>query len=175
MNNTGLLHLYLGEGKGKTTAAVGLVTRAQGAGLRPLLVQFLKGRQSGELASMQKLGVPVCRVAQTEQFLFQMDAEELAACKREYASCFAQAKEALLCGDYDVVVLDEVLDATTAGLVDEQELLETLRQRPPHVEVVLTGRQACGELRDMADYISEICAVKHPYQKGIAARQGIEY
>lgn len=175
MNNTGLLHLYLGDGKGKTTAAVGLLTRAQGAGLRPLLVQFLKGRQSSELVSMKKLGVPVCRAAQTEQFLFQMDAQELAACKQEYASCFAQAKQALLCGDYDVVVLDEVLDAAAAGLVEEQELLEALRKRPPHVEVVLTGRQACAELCNMADYISEIYAVKHPYQKGMAAREGIEY
>lgn len=174
-NNTGLLQLYTGDGKGKTTAAVGLLVRATGTGLRTLLVQFLKGRDSGELCSLQALGVPVWRCASTERFVFQMNDEELAACKRETQSCFERIREAVASGDYDVVALDEVLDAAGLGLVDEQALVDLVKTRPSHTEMVLTGRNPCAALCEMADYISEIRAVKHPYQKGVCARAGIEY
>ena len=171
----GLLHLYIGDGKGKTTAAVGLCVRAKGAGLRPVLFQFLKGQSTCELVSLEKLGIPVFRTEDVKKFIPYMTPEELSSCKESHNSCFALAKQALQSGEYDLIAMDEVLDAVGTGMVEERALLEALRARAPHTEVVLTGRGPCDELREMADYISDVHAVKHPYTKGITARYGIEY
>lgn len=171
----GLLHLYIGDGKGKTTAAVGLCVRAAGAGLRTVLFQFLKGQNSGELASLAQLGIPVHRTDEVKKFIPYMEPQELDACKKSHNACFALAKQALAGGEYDLIAMDEVLDAVATGMVDEQELLAALKGRAANTEVVLTGRGPCDELRALADYISDVQAVKHPYTKGVAARYGIEY
>ena len=174
-NELGLIHLYIGNGKGKTTAAVGLCVRAKGAGLHPVLIQFLKGQDSCELTSLAKLEIPVHRTEEVKKFIPYMTPEELEACRKSHSECFAFAKHALQSGEYDLVAMDEVLDAVGTGMVEEAELLKALKARHSGVEVVLTGRDPCEELRELADYISEIQPVKHPYTKGVQARRGVEF
>ena len=172
MGKTGLLHLYTGDGKGKTTAAVGLACRAAGAGMRVLFVQFLKGRDTGELASLAKLGVCVLRT-EVKKFSPEMDARERAVCREEQGRCFAQARAAF--ADYDLVVLDEAFGAVSTGMLDAGELLACVRRRPSGTELVLTGRGAPQAFVDCADYVTEMRGVKHPYTRGVQARRGIEF
>lgn len=174
MLNTGLIHLVIGDGKGKTTAALGLLARAQGAGLRPLLVQFLKGRDTAELASLKKLGIPYFRTDAVKKFIFEMDEQERASCLLSHKACFDRAREAVLSLRYDIVVLDEILDAVNTGMVPEPLLLELLAQRGA-AELVLTGRDPSASLQELADYITEVQAIRHPYQRGFPARRGIDY
>jgi cob(I)alamin adenosyltransferase len=170
----GLVQIYTGDGKGKTTAAVGLAVRAAGAGLRVCFVQFVKGGEpSAELAALERLGVRVVRTATVPTGLLRGGAtpEDLAAA----AEGLRFARDRLGTGDVDLLILDELNIALRAGLIPLEETLAAIRDRKPHVEVVATGRGAPDEFRAMADLISEIQAVKHPYAQGIAARRGIEY
>ncbi|ADU27482.1 cob(I)yrinic acid a,c-diamide adenosyltransferase [Ethanoligenens harbinense] len=172
MAETGLVHIYTGDGKGKTTAAMGLACRAAGAGLRVLVVQFLKGRDTGELYSLRRLGIRVLRT-DVKKFIPYMDEAERAVCREGQERCFREACAAL--PQYDLVVLDEAIGAASAGMLDPAALLACVRGRPKGVELVLTGRDAPQALIDCADYVSEIRCVKHPYDRGIQARRGIEF
>lgn len=167
-----MLHIYTGDGKGKTTAAVGLAVRAAGQGLRVLFVQFLKGMPTGELESLRRLGVGCLRAGAGEKFLFQMQPAERAAYLAKQRQCFRRCLEAA--ADYDMVILDEGLDAMTAGAFTDGELLERI-EVCGQVEWVLTGRGPTEKLTEKADYYSRIQGVKHPYAKGAAPRKGIEY
>jgi cob(I)alamin adenosyltransferase len=172
---TGLIQVYTGDGKGKTTAGVGLAVRAAGAGLRVAFVQFVKGgRRSSELAMLEQLGVRVERPAEAATGLLApggaTDEDRRAA-----AEAWSIATGAIASGDYDVVVLDEACVALAHGLVDEAAALATLASRPSHVEVVLTGRGAPEALVAAADLVTEMRARKHPFERGIPARFGIEY
>ena len=150
----GLIHIYTGDGKGKTTAALGLILRASGRGLKVVLGQFLKGRETGELHTLSLLpGVTVFRGKPLTKFSFQMNEQEKA--------------DVLL-------VLDEVIGACGTHLLDESLLIDFLKHKPEHLEVVMTGRNPSPELLELADYVSEICKRKHPFDKGIPAREGIE-
>jgi len=171
----GLVQVYTGDGKGKTTACVGLAVRAVGAGLRVLFVQFVKGgHRSSELAMLERLGVRVERPAEASTGLLAStgitDDDRRAA-----AEAWSIASDAIASGDYDVVVLDEACVALAHGLLDERTLLAALSTRPPHVEVVLTGRGAPAALVEQADLVTEMRARKHPFDRGIPARFGIEY
>lgn len=170
-----LIHIYAGDGKGKTTASLGLVVRALGAGMRPLFLQFLKGQYTSELASLEKLGVEYYRTDEVKKFLPYMDDAERMNCQESHRALFARAREAMACGDYDLVVLDEVIPAVEMGLLDETELLDALAARSAWTEVVLTGRNPSDKLIQAADYVSVIQGRKHPYDRGIMARRGIEY
>ena len=172
---TGLVQVYTGDGKGKTTACVGLAVRAAGAGLRVAFVQFVKGgRRSSELAMLEQLGVRVERPAEASTGLLSptgiTDEDRRAA-----GEAWGIAADAIASGAYDVVVLDEACVALAHGMVDERELLEVLDARPVHVEVVLTGRGAPPALVERADLVTEMRAQKHPFDRGIPARFGIEY
>ncbi len=170
---TGCVHIYTGDGKGKTTAATGLAVRAAGQGLRVGFCQFLKTGTSGEISSLEKLGVWVASPTGQNKFLWEMDAAEKAECQRRQQETLAAAAAAAK--TLDLLVLDEVVCAAAAGMLDMEELAAFVREKPAGLELVLTGRGATPELCALAEYVTEMHLVAHPYEKGQAARQGIEY
>ena len=172
----GLVHVYTGNGKGKTTAAVGLAVRACGAGLKVLFVQFLKSNYTSELASFEKLSpaIDIKRGCSFKKFVWNMNSEELSEAKKEAGEIFDIVKNELNSAKYDMVILDEILGTMTNGFIDEASLVELIKQKPSGVELVLTGRGATQGIISVADYVSEIVAVKHPYEKGTGSRKGIE-
>ena len=169
----GLVHIYTGDGKGKTTAAVGLAVRMLGSGRPVVFAQFLKPGTSSELEMLRRLGAEVVCPAHSDKFLFQMDTAEREACRMGQQACFAQAVHLAQERGAGLLVLDEVLDAVGCGLLEEAPLYPLAGQLG--CDVVLTGRAPSEALCQLADYLSEIRAVKHPYQRGIHARVGIEY
>lgn len=171
----GLIHIYCGDGKGKTTAAVGLAVRCAGRGNKVLLVQFLKSRDSGELYSLAKLpDIEVMRGKESKKFTFQMNEEEKHALLIEHNKMFEQVLAKIKNGGYSLLILDEVIGALKAKVFEMPKLIEFLRHKPENLEVVLTGRNPAPELVEIADYVSEMRKVKHPMDKGIMAREGIE-
>lgn len=171
----GCVHIYCGDGKGKTTAAVGLAVRAAGRGMRVLILRLLKTDDSGEVAALGKIPeITVIPCRRTFGFVSGMDAET----KQEAAAYYTrQLQDALLRaadGHYDMLVLDEIMAACRTGMVPEQKLIDFLDHRPDRLEVVLTGREPSEQIKQRADYISGIRMEKHPYTKGLAARMGIE-
>ena len=171
----GLIHIYCGDGKGNTTAAVGLAVRCAGRGNKVLLVQFLKSRDSGELNSLAKLpDIEVMRGKESKKFTFQMNEEEKHALLIEHNKMFEQVLAKIKNGGYSLLILDEVIGALNAKVFEMPKLIEFLRQKPENLEVVLTGRNPAPELVEIADYVSEMRKVKHPMDKGIMAREGIE-
>ncbi|MGN0658077.1 MAG: cob(I)yrinic acid a,c-diamide adenosyltransferase [Emergencia sp.] len=174
-NDLGLVHIYCGEGKGKTTCSVGLTVRACGFGLHVLFMQFLKSGDSSELSILRGLpGIEVYGTKPVKKFSFQMTEEEKAEVRASNAEQFAEVQRMLEADHYDMLVLDECLGAIEAGLLDEKVILDFLKNRPEQLEVVLTGRYPSDELVELADYVSRIDKVKHPYDRGIPARAGIE-
>lgn len=171
----GLIHIYCGDGKGKTTAAVGLAVRCAGRGNKVLLVQFLKSRDSGELYSLAKLpDIEIMRGKESKKFTFQMNEEEKHALLIEHNKMFEQVLAKIKNGGYSILILDEVIGALNAKVFEMPKLIEFLRHKPENLEVVLTGRNPAPELVEIADYVSEMRKVKHPMDKGIMAREGIE-
>lgn len=175
MQQKGLVHLYVGDGKGKTTAAAGLALRALGSGLRVLFCQFLKGRRSGELEPLERLGAILLHAKESRKFVFQMDGAERAEAKESHRACWEKASALVLSGEVDLAVLDEVVDAVNCGMIETEWLLELIRSRPAGAELVLTGRNPAPEICALADYHTEFRCVRHPYDSGTAARRGIEY
>ena len=170
----GLVHIYCGDGKGKTTASAGLAVRARGHGLNVLLTQFLKSGTSGELEPLRSLGVKVISGSYSQKFVFMMNAEEKAAtrqrCETQFREAIARSREGI-----DLLILDEVIGAIATGMLDEQEVIDFLESKPPNLEVVLTGRDPSETLIDLADYVSEVVMLKHPYEaSGLVGRVGIE-
>lgn len=171
----GLVHIYCGDGKGKTTAAIGLAVRCAGRGNKVLLVQFLKSRDSGELYSLARLpDIEVMRGKESKKFTFQMNDEEKHALLLEHNKMFEQVLEKIKTGNYSLLILDEVIGAVNARVFDLHKLTAFLRSKPENLEVVLTGRNPAPELLELADYVSEMRKIKHPMDKGIMAREGIE-
>lgn len=170
----GLVQVYTGFGKGKTTAALGLVARAQGQGLKVHVIFFMKGGYPyGERQTLELLPNASFEVFGHEHFVDPNNVQEE---DREQARLALQAaRDALGSGKYDLVVLDEVNVATSWKLIDVEDLLRLIDDKPPDVELVLTGRYADERLIDRADLVTEVVEVKHPYQQGIPARKGIEY
>ncbi|MDR3343592.1 MAG: cob(I)yrinic acid a,c-diamide adenosyltransferase [Treponema sp.] len=171
---SGLIHVYIGDGKGKTTASVGLSVRAAGRDKKVIFAQFLKSGITGELRSLETLGIPVIRSAIPLGFTCQMDAAAQAACKAEQQRIWNQVLAVVQAGPVDLLVLDEVLDAINTKMLDEQELRSFVEHKPTELELVLTGRGPGEWLMEQADYISEVRKVKHPFTRGIPARIGIE-
>lgn len=172
----GLIHIHCGDGQGKTTAALGLTMRAIGHGRRVMLVQFLKNGRSGELAAMRSIpGIHVLSGAKNTPFSNVMTDEDKAEVSKQHLLHLNLAIRAAKAGEIDMLVLDEALEAARIGMLPADELLAFLREKPPALEVLLTGRNATEEFLAIADYISEVHCVRHPYDKGIMAREGIEY
>jgi cob(I)alamin adenosyltransferase len=170
----GLVQVYTGDGKGKTTAAVGLAVRAVGAGLTVLFVQFVKGgARSAELAVLEQIGVRVERPALRSTGLLGDGLNE--ADRAAARDAWAIAAEALTGVEYQVVILDEINVAMRYELVRETDVMAALADRFPMIEVVMTGRGASEELMAYADLVTEMVPHKHPFDAGIPARPGIEY
>ena len=167
----GLVHLYCGDGKGKTTAAMGLALRALGQGMRVVVVQFLKNGTSGELEPLKKLGAAVYSGQPGAKFTFQMNAEEKAQATKENNARLAEALQQ----PCDLLILDEICAARNSGMVDEALAKQAVLERPQHREVVLTGRNPDAWMVEAADYITEMQPRRHPYEQGIPARKGIEF
>ena len=170
-----MIHLYTGDGKGKTTAALGLLVRAYGAGLSCLFVQFLKGAPTSELAVLDKLNIPYIRTDDVKKFVAFMDAEELNACRKSHKDCFKKLTGLMGRHAFDCVVLDEILDAVSLGMIQQEELLAFLDREKGRTEIVLTGRNPGDKILKLADYVTEMKKIKHPYERGVAARKGVEY
>lgn len=173
---TGLIHIYCGNGKGKTTAAVGLAVRAAGDNKKVLFVQFLKGRFSGELVSFEQLSnIEVMRAQELKKFTCDMTPEELEEVRSANEALVLDIKEKIATGAYDLLVLDEALGACESGVLAEELLLALANEKPQNVEVVFTGRIAPESLISKAHYVTSMEKIKHPYDEGISARKGIEY
>lgn len=174
MKGIGMIQLYCGDGKGKTSAAMGQCLRAVGHGLRVGIVQFLKNGSSGEIAVLSRLeNVRVFPFLKQVKFSFAMNEEEKQEARVFYNTLFGEA--AASAESLDVLLLDEVCAAVSAGLLDENVLFAFLREKPVGLEVLLTGRDPSEEIRKLADYISEVRMLRHPYEKGVPAREGIEW
>lgn len=171
----GLIQIYTGPSKGKTTAALGLAVRAVGHGFQVYVIQFMKGQTDyGELIGIQRLA-PECRLEHfgTGQWVHkgmikQDDIEEA-------QKALTRAREVMLSGQWDILILDEIINAIWFGLLPEDSVLELLEKKPSQVELVLTGRNASQHLMDKAQLVTEMVQVKHPFEQGISARYGIEY
>lgn len=172
----GLVHIYTGNGKGKTTSAVGLGVRACGRGMKVLMVQFLKGAETGEMYSLKKLepGFVLERGKEIKKFTWNMNEEELMEVKKTTQEAFNYAVNASQSGECSMLILDEIMAALSSKLLDVREVAEFIKNKPEGLEIVMTGRNAPSELVTLADYVSEINAVKHPFERGIPARKGIE-
>ncbi len=169
----GLVMVYTGEGRGKTTAAVGQAIRALGHGYRVFMIHFMKGRDYGEYLAASSL--PNLTVVKAGRDVF-VNRENPDPIDVELArEGFNQVKKAVFGGEYDLVILDEINVAVDYKLVPEKELLKLLDQKPAAVDLVLTGRGATTAVVKRADLVSEILAIKHHYQQGVQSRQGIEY
>ena len=166
----GLVHLYWGEGKGKTTAAMGLALRALGHGKRVTVVQFLKNGTSGELEPLRRLGAAV-HSGGCGKFVSQMTPEE----KQEAARQNTEHLKNALAFPCDLLILDEACAAWQKDLVDRELLRSVVLERPAGREVVLTGREPASWMEQAAHYSTEMRCHRHPYQKGIPAREGVEF
>ncbi len=171
--NIGLIHLYCGDGKGKTSASAGLALRMAGAGKQVVFAQFYKDGSSCELQPLRELGVTVIVCKTIPGFFFQMNESEREQVKADHGrfleEVFSAAKNAGL------LVLDEAVAACRNGTIEEDRLLQLLSEKPVMLEVVLTGRGPSPRLVAAADYITEMKKLRHPYDRGIAARHGVEY
>lgn len=170
----GLVQIFTGDGKGKTSAALGTVVRALGRGLKVCIVVFMKGDYPySEWKFLQDIpGVTIARFG----FISFTDPHNVKPEEKEQArKALDYARESMLSGEYDMVVLDEVNVASGWGLVEVDDVISMVKERPLSVELILTGRSADDRLVEIADMVTECRKVKHPYDKGILARRGIDY
>ncbi|SCY94726.1 cob(I)yrinic acid a,c-diamide adenosyltransferase [Alkaliphilus peptidifermentans] len=172
----GLIHIYTGDGKGKTTAAVGQGTRTAGGGYKVLMVQFLKGDDTGEIHSIEKLApnFSLIRYAPLNNFYKFLSEEEKNATIREVERGIKEIGTYLESEEYNLIILDEIMAVLFNEIVTIKEVVELIEKKPPLVELILTGRNAPEELINLADYVTEMKMIKHPFEKGIYARKGIE-
>jgi cob(I)alamin adenosyltransferase len=169
-------HIYYGDGKGKTTAAIGLAVRAAGSKMKVLFVQFLKTEFSGErhiLSHTENVTLTFCPLEL--KFTFEMDDKEKAQAAKIFKGIFDSAVTTALTEKYDMVVLDEVFEAINAHMLSESEVYEFITNAPSSMEIVMTGHNPPKKFMDCADYITEFKKIKHPYDKGITGRIGIEF
>jgi len=170
----GLVHVYTGDGKGKTTAAIGLVIRAKGAGLKVLVAQLFK-KDSGEVRVLREIGITHMQFTSKHPFFKNYSKDELKSeikkCKAFVRNIFHKMKDE----KYDVVVLDEIGPALKSGFFEPDELASLIMSKPERTELVMTGRGFPEQILKLADYVTEMKMIKHPFNKGIIARKGVEY
>jgi cob(I)alamin adenosyltransferase len=170
----GLVQVYTGNGKGKTSAAFGIALRAIGRGLKVYIIQFIKGGfDYGELYVVDKLPNLKLKAFGRGKFVTQRPAEKEDVKLAEEALILAE--EVVKSGEYDIVILDEINVALNLKLIKTKKVLELMKNKPKHVELILTGRYAPNEMIEAADLVTEMKEVKHPFNKGFQARKGIEY
>jgi len=168
----GFIHIYTGDGKGKTTAALGLLLRALGQQKKVCLIQFMKSSQYGEIKFLKKLKSVTTKQFGSHSFIKKGKVSQQDKIKAEKALAFAQKA---LKKKYDLLVLDEIIMAVFFKLIKEKEVIELIDNKPKRLELILTGRRASAKLVKLADLVTEMKEIKHYFQKGIKARKGIEY
>lgn len=169
----GFVHVYTGNGKGKTTAAIGLGVRATGTGLRVIMIQFMKGRRYSELDALQNLKNFTVVQFGRDEFVSKEKPAQIDIDLAQQG--LAYAKEIIEKNSYDLVILDEINVAVEYQLVSLKDILQLVKRKPEKLELVFTGRYAPPELVKEADVVSEILEIKHPYQQGITSRKGIDW
>lgn len=172
----GYLQIYTGDGKGKTTAALGLGLRAVGSGLRVVMFQFLKGMHTGELDSVPLLGgrFQIIRLAESDKFVSELSAAEKEALRARLAQELDRVREVMENRSCDLLILDEIMAVIKNELLTVEEVCALVDARPPEMEMVLTGRSAPQALIRRADLVTEMTCVKHYLDQGVEARRGIE-
>lgn len=173
----GLVIVHTGEGKGKTTAALGLAIRAWGDGLRILIIQFIKGGwKYGELKTLQTLGDIDGRIEVRQRGKgFTQRGEDKGPHREAACAALAEAKKEIHSGKWDMIILDELNYAVKFELVEEQSVLDLIKEKPEDIHLVITGRDVRPSVAEAADLVTEMRLIKHPFQKGIKAQQGIEF
>lgn len=171
----GLIQVYTGNGKGKTTAALGLALRSIGHGYKVFMLQFMKGNENyGEIIAAGKY-LPNLTIVQSGLKTFVSKENPAKADINMALDGLELARKAILENDYDMVILDEINVALGFKLISLEDVMELIKCKPPRMELVLTGRYAPKEIMDLSDLVSEVTLVKHPYYQGVEARKGIEY
>ena len=171
---SGLIHLYCGDGKGKPPAALGLALRAAGAGKQVVFTQFFKDGSSSEMEPLAALpGVRVFHADTVKGFYRNMTPTQREQAGKDYTALFRQVAQAAQAAD--LLILDEIVSACNRGVVPEKLVTDFLREKPARLEVVLTGRNPSAALLELADYITEMRKLRHPFDRGIGARKGIEF
>ena len=172
----GLVHIYCGDGKGKSTAALGIILRSIGCGYKVVLAQFLKEGDSSELKPLSTFNNIKIISGQggVKGFAKFMTDENKEVVKKAHIRHFKEAINYCIDEKCDLLVLDEIIGAINVGLIDYDMVIDFLRNKPENLEVIMTGRDPKEELLEMADYVSEVKKIKHPFDKGIGARYGIE-
>lgn len=176
MNNLGLVHIYTGDGKGKTTASVGLATRALGNGMKVIYCSFHKHPEKygyTEIDCLKKLGAQVFTFAKEHPHL-DKDIDENAI-RHEVSEAIDTLNWLLKNDQADMLILDEILISVRDNYLEENTLIDFIKNKPPHTELILTGRGATPNVMNLADYVSFVRKIKHPYDKGVFSRKGIEY
>jgi len=169
----GLIIVHTGDGKGKTTAALGVALRACGYGMKVIMLQFFKGKwKCGELRSAPKLG--------TFEILpmgkgFTWESKDIEIDKAMVREAWRAAEDKILSGQYDIVILDEINYALSYGFLPVEDVVNFLKRKPPMLHVILTGRDARPEILEIADLVTEMRVLKHPFEQGISAQKGIEF
>ncbi|CCC58120.1 MULTISPECIES: cob(I)yrinic acid a,c-diamide adenosyltransferase [Caloramator] len=173
----GCIQVYTGDGKGKTTAAIGQGVRAAGNELRVYMVQFLKGSETGELKSIEKLDpyFKIFRFEKKRGFFWTLSDEEKAELKKEIEEAFEFCKKVLKNKECDVLILDEIMGVLHNKLLSVEEVVEFLKSKPEDMEIILTGRNVPKEIMEIADLVTEMKEIKHYFEKGVPARKGIEF
>jgi len=169
----GYIHLYTGHGKGKTTAALGLGLRAAGADMKVYMIQFMKGRRYSELDSIEKLSNFTIVQYGRDEFVSKDNPEKIDIDLAQQG--FDHAKDIIIKGKFDMVILDEINVAVDYNLIELKEVIKLLEEKPKNLELILTGRYAHPDIQKVADLVTEMLEIKHPYQEGVMARKGIDF
>jgi cob(I)alamin adenosyltransferase len=173
----GYVQIYTGNGKGKTTAAVGLAVRAAGNGYNVYMVQFLKGSKTGEIESAKKLApfFNIFRFEKKRGFFWTLNAEEKIELKEEVQKGYKFCMEVLKEKKCDILIMDEVMGALNNQLISEEQLLELIDNKPDNIELVLTGRNVPKDIMNKANLVTEMKDIKHYFDEGVPSREGIEF
>jgi cob(I)alamin adenosyltransferase len=169
----GFVHIYTGNGKGKTTTAIGLGIRATGAGLKVYMIQFMKGRRYSEINALESIKDFTVVQFGRDEFVSKENPEQIDIDLARKG--FEHAKEIIKNGEHDLIILDEINVAVDFKLIPLKDVLKLMDEKPEKVELVLTGRYSHPDMVKQADIVSEILEIKHPYQNGIQSRKGIDW
>ncbi len=171
-----MIHVYYGDGKGKTTAAVGIAVRAAGSKMKVMFVQFLKTDFSGErnlLSNVDNVTLTTCPIEL--KFTFEMTEKEKQQAAVLFKGIFERSATDAVSERYDMIVFDEIFDAINAGMVNESDVFEFISNAPSSMEIILTGHNPPQRFIDAADYVTEFKKIKHPFDRGVTGRIGVEF